>query len=195
MPNNPTQQLTLTEFDAIASIAAYYENHLEGPDFLYPPMTYSIFHAMTYLKSPAVPLSINTRPIWSNIVEHGEGINFGRKDVGALFRYSRGNHTSFVTTEYLMNLPKRRNLTDAQLHEVEHLLNKADRTLGAALPSLPTATDQEMKDALFSLLMVEIEKKPRYYYQNFIDAMAQKGTPVDLANKDFKAMVTGLLKV
>lgn len=200
----PTNPLDQNDYDAINSITAYYVNDLEQPDFVYVPYTTTLTRAMCYLHYLDPSKSASASPVngprdaeymWKNIVAHGEGVTFGRKDVGALFRYNLGHHTSFVTVEYLIALPQRMTLNEAQLHEVEHLLNKADRTLGIALPPLPAPKDDEMREALFGLFMDEISERPKFFYQNFVDAMARKGTPVDVVNKDFQSFVTNLLKV
>lgn len=194
MPLKPEKPLTQLEFDAINAITAYYESDLEQADFIYVPHKYHMHSAMYFLKSDAV-YQANSQSMWKNIVSHGEGVDFGRKEVGALFRYRDGNYTSFVTTEYLMKLPQRMNLTDAQLHEVERLLNKAETSLGYDLAPLPAAKDDDMKEALFALLLDAIEDHPKIYHQKFLDSMARKGAPVKVATKDFKALVQSLLKV
>lgn len=200
----PTKPLDQNDFDVINSITAYYVNDLEQPDFVHVPYTTTLARAMCYLHYLDPSKSASASPVngsrdaqymWENIVAHGEGVTFGRKDVGALFRYNQGHHTSFVTVDYLLALPQRMNLTEVQLHEVEHLLHKVDRTLGITLPPLPAANNEDMKEALFALFMDEISDRPKFFYQNFIDAMARKGTTVDVANKDFQSFVAGLLKV
>lgn len=194
MPLSPEKPLSQLEFDAINAITAYYESDLEQADFVYVPHKYHMHSAMYFLKSDAV-YQANSQSMWKNIVSHGEGVDFGRKEVGALFRYRDGNYTSFVTTDYLMKLPQRMNLNAAQLHEIEHLLNKAERSLGYDISPLQAAQEDDMKEALFAMLLDAIEAHPKIFHQKFLDAMARKGTPVAVANKDFKTFVQGLLKV
>lgn len=43
--------------------------------------------------------------------------------------------------------------------------------------------DTPDKEALFALFTDEISERPKFFYQNFIDAMSRKGTPVNIANK------------
>lgn len=190
---NPSRPLSQIEIDAIASITAYYENRHNGTGLLVPEILHYLPYAGAFIQGTQVN-TVHHSQWWSCIVEHGEGVEFSRKDVGALFHYERGNYKSFITTEYLMKLAQTRNLNDAQLHEVEHLLNKAGRSLGMNLAPVPTATEADLKEALFTLILNEIEGRPKYFHQNFLDTLAQKGIPVDMKNADFHKFVQDNLK-
>jgi hypothetical protein len=112
---------------------------------------------------------------------------YQKKEVGSLMRFEKGRspHTEGIAlVDYLLNLPLA-HLSDAQIHELEFLLNRAGTTLGITLPILPPVTEHDKQLALEELAVTTLKDKPTYFYQRFIKMMKASGTPVTMTQKEF----------
>lgn len=126
--------------------------------------------------------------------ERGEIIFYNRKDVGALIRFNGGNFQSCILTDYLVSTTSTMNLDNAQINELERLLNKANRSLNISLPPVPAPTDQEMEDTLLEMALETIRSKPQHFHQKYLDSLAARGTPVAALNKkDFHIFAEKIL--
>ena len=123
--------------------------------------------------------------ILDELQERNEIIFYNRKDVGALIRFKGGNYPSCILVDYLIAATNKMNLDNAQINELERLLNKANRTLGVTLPPVPKPTDAEMQDALRHLMLEVIKSKPKHFHQRYLDALSAQGSPVEMNSKDF----------
>jgi hypothetical protein len=117
--------------------------------------------------------------------ERGIAIKFKRKEVGSLIRYRGGSFEGCILTDYLISTTSKMNLDNAQINELERLLNKVGRSLNAPLPPVPQATDKDMEDALTEMALEIIRSKPQHFHQKYLDTLAARGTPAALTKKDF----------
>lgn len=174
--------LTQEDIDVRNMMSVYFES-IDGDEYISASSEYDIYSA---IRSIAVNYGNGMLKSLRNLVDAGEVIEYTRRDVGGLFRYINGNHHAYVTVSYLLVLPYRRKLNDAQLHEVEHLLRKVDRTLGMDLPTLPDPTDADIKEAFASIVRERMMANPVRFYRDFTETMTRNGTPINLKQKDFK---------
>lgn len=163
----------------------------ERADFILPSPQINLPNGAWFLQGDELGIGVAD---FQPLIDAGEIIEFSRPDVGVLFRFY-GNFRAMVTKQYLLELPKRRKLSDSEILEVEHLLNKGGSTLGIELPVLPDATDDDIKEAFFDILKSQIAKNPIKLYREFTEIMARSGHPVDLKQKDFKKFAEEKLKL
>lgn len=168
--------------------------HLETqelPDFIRPSPQINLPNGAWFLQGNDFGIGVAD---FTPLIEAGEIIEFSRPDVGVLFQFY-GNFRAMVTKQYLLELPKRRKLSDPEILEVEHLLNKGGATLGIELPVLSPATDDDIKEAFFEVLKAQIARNPIKLYREFIETMARNGYPVELKQNDFKKFAEEKLKL
>lgn len=163
----------------------------ETPDFIRPSPQVNLPNGAWFLQGGELGIGFAD---FTSLIEAGEIIEFSRPDVGVLFRFY-GNFRAMVTKKYLLELPKRRKLSDPEILEVEHLLKKGGSTLGIELPVLPSATDDDIKEAFFEILKRQIERNPIKLYREFTETMARNGHPVELKQRDFKKFAEEKLKL
>lgn len=119
---------------------------------------------------------------------------YRKREVGSLIRFESGTPgtvESMALVDYLHRIPSMMTLNNAQIVELELLLNKAGRTLGIDLPDVRPATEEEKLEALteLGLPLATIQAKPRYSHAKFMDMMKAKGIPVAMTPKEFVAFV------
>lgn len=119
--------------------------------------------------------------------ERGIVIKYKRKEVGSLIRYRHGSFDGFIPVDYLISVTSTMNLDNAQINELERLLNKVGRSLDTDLPSVPQPTNQEMEEAMKTMVLDVIKSKPMHFYQRYVDLLAAQGTPISINKKDFHA--------
>lgn len=124
----------------------------------------------------------------------GEIIFYNRKDVGALIRFKGGNFPSAILTDYLISATNKMNLDNAQINEVERLLNKVNRSLNIALPDVHKPNDAQMQEVLRNLMLEVIQSKPKHFYQRYLDALSAQGTPVEMTSKEFHSFAEKTFK-
>jgi hypothetical protein len=164
---------------------------IERPEFLLPTPQVNLPNGAWFLQGDELGIGFAD---FRQLIDAGEIIEFSRPDVGVLFQFY-GNFRAMVTKQYLLELPKRRNLSDPEILEVEHLLNKGGSTLGIELPVLPVATDDDIKEAFFEILKSQIARNPIKLYREFTETMARNGHPIELKQKDFKKFAEENLKL
>lgn len=125
-------------------------------------------------------------------------ILYQKHEVGSLIRFESsavGSADGMALVDYLVKVPMLMNLNDAQIIELEFLLNKTGKTLGIELPAAQPATDEEKVTALarLGLPLASIYAKPRPSYEKFMEMMKANGTPVNMSPKEFVAFVKSLL--
>lgn len=163
----------------------------EQENFILPSPQINVPNGAWFLQGGDLGIGIAD---FSKLIEAGEIIEYTRSDVGVLFRFY-GNFRALVTKQYLLELPKRRKLSDSEILEVEHLLNKGGFTLGITLPVLSPATDDDIKEAFFEILKSQIAQNPLKLYREFTETMARNGHPVELKKKDFQKFAEEKLKL
>lgn len=117
--------------------------------------------------------------------ERGELIFYNRKEVGSLIRYNGGSYQGCILADYLISATSTMNLDNAQINELERLLNKAKKSLNITLPVVPKPTDQDMQNMLISLALEVIKSKPKHFHQRYLDNLSAQGTPSDIGYKEF----------
>lgn len=127
-----------------------------------------------------------------------EVVKYQKHEVGSLIRFESsavGSADGMAPIGYLLKVPALMSLNNAQLRELELILQKAGKTLGVELPTVPAATDAEKAAALdeLGLPLPSIYAKPRPAYEKFREIMKVKGTPVNMTPKEFVAFVKSLL--
>jgi hypothetical protein len=125
-------------------------------------------------------------------------ILYQKHEVGSLIRFESsavGSADGMALVDYLVKVPSLMSLNNAQILELESLLNKAGKTLGIQLPAARVATDEEKIAALdeLGLPLPSIYTKPRPSYEKFMEILKAKGTPVTMTPKEFAAFVKSLL--
>lgn len=125
-------------------------------------------------------------------------ILYQKHEVGSLMRFETGavgSADGMALLDYLLTVPALMTLNNAQLNELESLLNKAGKSLGIELPTVSAATDAEKIAALaeLGLPLLAIYAKPRPSYEKFREILKTKGTPANMTPKEFVAFVKSLL--
>jgi hypothetical protein len=123
---------------------------------------------------------------------------YQKREVGSLIRFESGTAGTIdgmALVDYLVKVPAMMNLNNAQIVELEFLLNKAGVTLGIDLPDVRPATEEEKLAALteLELPLTSIQAKPRASHAKFMDMMKAKGIPVSMTPKEFAAFVNSHL--
>lgn len=134
-----------------------------------------------------------TEVLMETLEERGLVIKYKRKEVGSLIRYRAGSFDGCIPADYLVSETSKMNLDNAQINELERLLNKVGRSLDTDLPSVPQPTDQEMENALLSMVLEVIRSKPLHFHQKYLDQLAAQGTPASLNRKDFHTFAEKIL--
>lgn len=121
---------------------------------------------------------------------------YEKKEVGSLILYPKNRTPTqgMALVDYLLQLPMRMDLNEAQTLELERLLNKVGTTLGIPMPTLPTVTPEQHKAALTELAVMEMLAKPTRFHQLYLDKMKAAGTPVTLTRKAFNQMIEDTFK-
>jgi hypothetical protein len=119
---------------------------------------------------------------------------YRKREVGSLIRFESGTPGTvegMALVDYLHRIPSMMDLNNAQIVELEFLLNRAGETLGIDLPVVRAATEEEKTATLreLGLPLASIQAKPRYSHAKFMDMMKAKGTPVTMTPKEFVAFV------
>lgn len=127
-----------------------------------------------------------------------EVILYQKHEVGSLIRFESsavGSADGMALIDYLFKVPTLMRLNNAQIRELESLLQKAGKTLGIDLPTVRDATDADKAAALAELdvPLSSIYAKPRPAYEKFREIMKIKGTPVTMTPKEFVAFVKSLM--
>lgn len=138
-------------------------------------------NSLVWLQSTASHLLIELK-------ESEKVIAYEKKEVGSLIRFPMGtvgNEEGFALVDYLLKVPTIMTLNDAQTVELEYLLNKAGETLGTVLPVVHSATVEEQEAGLREVALFALRTKPKAYYQQYLDEMKAKGTPVTMTQKEF----------
>lgn len=115
-------------------------------------------------------------------------ITYEKKEVGSLIRFpvgTAGNEEGIALVDYLLKVPTIMTLNDAQTVELEYLLNKSGETLGTVLPVVHSATVDEQEAALREVALFALQTKPKAYYQQYLDELKARGTPVSMTPKEF----------
>lgn len=115
---------------------------------------------------------------------------YQKREVGSLIRFESGTvgtADGMALVDYLIKVPSMMTLNNAQIVELELLLNKAGETLGIDLPDVCAATEEEKVATLeeLELPLESILAKPRAPHAKFIDMMKAKGIPVMMTPKEF----------
>lgn len=187
------QHLNQRDLQLLDMVTQNLEDMEANRDYLFPAGKYYLLNDRQRSQPKSLVELMQTLP---RLVEAGELVEYGRKDTGALFAYDKGDtRLSYATVNYLLNLPCRRKLKDAQLHEVENLLKKAGRSLEIDMPPLPSATDTDIMDAFAIVIKKRIMDNPVIFYRELMDTLNRNGTPIDLKQKDFKKFVEENLKL
>lgn len=117
-------------------------------------------------------------------------IEYSYNEVGSLIRAGDG----IISSDVLLEESEKMTLNNAQLHELERLLNKKGRSLDIDLPVVPLPTEEEQYRAISHLSFSDIQKYPRRYYNIFVQDMLIAGTPVSMKAKEFKEFAKKVLK-
>lgn len=131
--------------------------------------------------------------LMENLEEKGIAIKFKRKEVGSLIRYTGGSFDGCILTDYLLSASSKMKLDNAQINELERLLNKVNRSLEVDLPVIPQPTEKEKQDAILELALEVIRSKPLHFHQKYLDQLASKGTPVNLSKTAFHDLAEKVL--
>lgn len=115
---------------------------------------------------------------------------FPKKEVGSLFVFTPGTVgtiEAIALVDYLLKIPSMMSLNNAQIVELELLLNKAGKSLGIPMPHVRPATYEEMVAGLhkIGLTLESLRAKPRAFYNRFVDVMKAEGIPVSMKSKEF----------
>lgn len=186
----PQQQTAIDKVIADGSAYKALEGHLttyEHDDYLaaWPRMGfYSIFGRLNHGFTNDYRLA---EALMETLEERGILVTYKRKEVGSLIRYKAGSFDGCILVDYLVSVSNTMSLDNAQINELELLLNKANRSLNIDLPQVPQPTDQDMEKALMAMALETIRSKPQHFHQKYLDHLAAKGTPKDINKKDFHA--------
>jgi hypothetical protein len=132
--------------------------------------------------------SANGILLYLKIAESDKVITYTKKEVGSLIRFDGGAPDSegMILADYLETEASKMSLNDAQIVELEYLLNKVGKTLGITIPSVPLPTEEDMRVVLFELALEAMKAKPKHFHQKFLDRMLAKGAPASINYKDFQ---------
>lgn len=131
----------------------------------------------------------------SHLRSSREVVVYRKTEVGSLMRFTdaaiAGTTEAIASIAYIAQIPSMMDLNNAQVVELEMLLNKAGKTLGIDLPVVRPATEDEKIAALeeLDLPLASIHAKPRASHAKFTDIMKAKGTPAKMTPKEFVAFV------
>lgn len=130
--------------------------------------------------------------LYLKISEFDDVITYTKKEVGSLIRFDGGAPDSegMIRADYLETAAAKMSLNDAQIVELEYLLNKVGKTLGTTIPSVPLPTEEEMRAVLFELALEAMKSKPKHFHQKFLDRMKAKGKPSSISYKEFPIYLT-----
>lgn len=154
-----------------------------------------------FMKVPSLDPSL----IWTHstavfllgyLKESDRVITYEKKEVGSLVRFpsgTAGNEQGIALVDYLLKVPSMMTLNDAQIVELEYLLNKAGETLGVTLPVVHSATANEQEAALRAVAFSALQAKPKVYYQKYLDELKARGTPVTMTREEFSRLATDTL--
>lgn len=117
-------------------------------------------------------------------------IEYSYNEVGSLIRAGDG----IISLDVLLEESKKMTLNNAQIHELERLLNKKGMSLEIDLPVVSLPTEEEKYRAISHLSFSDIQKHPRRYYNTFVQDMLIAGTPVTMKAKEFKEFAEKVLK-
>lgn len=136
--------------------------------------------------------SANGILLYLKISEFDDVITYTKKEVGSLIRFDGGGPDSegMIQADYLETAASKMSLNDAQIIELEYLLNKVGKTSGATIPSMPLPTEDEMREVVFELALEAMKAKPKHFHQKFLDRMKAKGKPSSMSYKDFPDYLT-----
>jgi hypothetical protein len=95
------------------------------------------------------------------------------------------NVEGIALVDYLHKIPSMMTLNEAQIVELEQLLNKAGDTLGMSVPFVPPATEEEKVAVLQKLALSVLQTKPKVHYQKYLDMMKAAGKPVTMTQQEF----------
>lgn len=114
-------------------------------------------------------------------------IEYKRSEVGSLIRYETSSTVEgIILVDYLEKAASQMTLNNAQIVELERLLNKAGKSLGVTLPSVPTPTFEEQREVILHMALEALQAKPKHFHQKFQERMLAAGTPVVIDYKEFK---------
>lgn len=119
--------------------------------------------------------------IMINLEKEDNVIPYSPKEVGSLIRMGEG----LIAVDVLLKEVQKMNLNNAQIHELERLLNKVNRSLNIKLPDVRLPSDEEKYEAIKHLTMADLKKHPRKYYNTFLEDMLIAGTPANMTIKQF----------
>lgn len=136
--------------------------------------------------------SANGILLYLKITEMDDVITYTKKEVGSLIRFDGGGADSegMIQADYLKAEALKMALGDAQIIELEYLLNKVGKTSGLSVPSMPLPTEEEMREVVFELALEAMKAKPKHFHQKFLDRMKAKGKPSSISYKDFPEYIT-----
>lgn len=144
---------------------------------------------------PSLEQDIGTSLVLETYLRKSEKVVlYQKREVGSLIRFGSGTvgtADGMALVDYLRRIPSMMTLNNAQVVELESLLNKAGQTLGIDLPDVRPATEEEKLATLeeLALPLESIQAKPRASHTKFLDLMKAKGTPVIMTPKEFTAFV------
>lgn len=116
-------------------------------------------------------------------------IYFTRKEAVSLWKGDTDGELFYTTPEFLFHLVSARNLTITQLHEVEYLLNQVDRSLEFDIPAVPSATDDQIKDAFMTALLDMAKARPKVAHRMFKEQLILNNLTADMPYGKFLKMM------
>lgn len=116
-------------------------------------------------------------------------IHFTRKEAVSLWKGTTDGELFYTTPEFLFHIAKTRNLTVAQLHEVEYLLGKIGQSLGFDIPDVPPATDAQIKDAFLTALLDMAKARPKVAHRLFKEQLIVNNLAADVPYSKFLKMM------
>lgn len=170
-----------------------YDDHLVA-------LTRKVYMANVPDLDPSFATDIGTALVLESYLRSsGRVIIYRKAEVGSLMRFTdsaiAGTTEAIAPIAYLAEIPSMMDLNNAQIVELELLLNKTGKTLGIDLPIVRPATEDEKVATLeeLNLPLASIHAKPRASHAKFMDMLKAKGTPVSMTPKEFLAFVESRL--
>lgn len=127
--------------------------------------------------------------------ENPELISYTNREAGALIRFNHNSLTAIATMspDILLEEAQKMDLNNAQVVELERLLNKVGRTLDITLPVVPSPEVEDVRKVLEEITLKVIEAKPGRGYNIFRRRMLEAGTPVNMKSKEFVVYAQNIL--
>jgi hypothetical protein len=132
------------------------------------------------------------KQILVRLIKEGRIITFKWDQMPATFRFRYAANRGHTTPDHLKALAQ--TATPAQAAEIEALLARTGHGTGATFQGAPAADEEALKDALFKLVLRELNFKPAAKFKELVEALAERGlaAPAGFSKKDYLALAEEL---